>query len=557
MFNGYSGNYWMQRDFLAATAGIAGYARIGVTWAPYLVQEFVSCKLKAGSVNAVTLLTAMNDPAMLLLKTYQFVEILTLHSGTDSRLSNSVLNYLLTISIDGLHVNDFEFGGAVIKLARLRNRNHSRRHGTTPQGPRPNLTLLDHTPPGPRLTPPAASPECVSSAVGEALTALFETGTETQARQAPSGGRVPLGHPGRGVTIQAATANQLPWIDDGQRVRLIVQELFTTVELSQNNVYGSNGFGRLDQNRPTLSAQEHNNVPFGLKDSSVESKRQTLNFQRKARSYSNVEGKLHKNGKLVMIQEDFKDIMRVYHDAASHPGITVVKRKIPDNERHSLFFRREENGWSTRKKLWDVHHSGAFTEDQANLVDKWVIEEVDIPLQYEMVAIWKHVDQDPSSSQQPDTDTEDPSMKTAEYVERGSFGKVCKVNVPLVGEVASKSFEDNGRFDKDKTRKVIERTEHVKGTRGYNASTGTGSSRLPGLAGGYSRAISRQCDNSLALSWTLPAMKEMSWQFVFPARRLGYERRLAVFEERLLTTRGFTDMMDLAEEAMVGVRHER
>ncbi|XP_078583772.1 uncharacterized protein LOC144866285 [Branchiostoma floridae x Branchiostoma japonicum] len=79
--------------------------------------------------------------------------------------------------------------------------------------------------------------------------------------------------------------------------------------------------------RFSLSAQEHNNVPFGLKDSSVESKRQTLNFQRKARSYSNVEGKLHKNGKLVMIQEDFKDIMRVYHDAASHPGITVVKRK--------------------------------------------------------------------------------------------------------------------------------------------------------------------------------------------------------------------------------------
>eukprot|EP00058_Branchiostoma_floridae_P027236 XP_002612727.1 hypothetical protein BRAFLDRAFT_97294 [Branchiostoma floridae] len=101
--------------------------------APYLVQEFVSCKLKAGSVNAVTLLTAMNDPAMLLLKTYQFVEILTLHSGTDSRLSNSVLNYLLTISIDVPHVYDFEFGGAVIKLARLRNRNHSclRRYVTT------------------------------------------------------------------------------------------------------------------------------------------------------------------------------------------------------------------------------------------------------------------------------------------------------------------------------------------------------------------------------------------------------------------------------------------
>eukprot|EP00058_Branchiostoma_floridae_P026642 XP_002612133.1 hypothetical protein BRAFLDRAFT_96071 [Branchiostoma floridae] len=34
-------------------------------------------------------------------------------------------------------------------------------------------------------------------------------------------------------------------------------------------------------------------------------------------------------------------------------------------------------------------------------------------------------------------------------------------------------------------------------------------------------------------------------------------RRLGVLEERLLTTRGFIDMMDLAEEALVGVRHER
>ncbi|XP_035660559.1 uncharacterized protein LOC118405266 isoform X2 [Branchiostoma floridae] len=34
-------------------------------------------------------------------------------------------------------------------------------------------------------------------------------------------------------------------------------------------------------------------------------------------------------------------------------------------------------------------------------------------------------------------------------------------------------------------------------------------------------------------------------------------RRLGVFEERLLTTRAFSDMMDLAEEALTGVRQER
>eukprot|EP00058_Branchiostoma_floridae_P012289 XP_002597777.1 hypothetical protein BRAFLDRAFT_77320 [Branchiostoma floridae] len=121
------------------------------------------------------------------------------------------------------------------------------RPNLTPLGPRPNLTPLG---PRPNITPPAASPEtCMASAVGEAQSAVYDGSAEMQAPQAQTGGRVPLGHPGRGVTIQAATANQLPWIDDGQRVRLIVQELFTTVELSQNNVCGSNGFGRLDQNR--------------------------------------------------------------------------------------------------------------------------------------------------------------------------------------------------------------------------------------------------------------------------------------------------------------------
>eukprot|EP00058_Branchiostoma_floridae_P002230 XP_002587718.1 hypothetical protein BRAFLDRAFT_94622 [Branchiostoma floridae] len=43
--------------------------------APILVQELISCKAGPG-VTAMTLLTAKNDPAMLLLKTYHFVEIL-------------------------------------------------------------------------------------------------------------------------------------------------------------------------------------------------------------------------------------------------------------------------------------------------------------------------------------------------------------------------------------------------------------------------------------------------------------------------------------------------
>ncbi|XP_035663704.1 uncharacterized protein LOC118407347 [Branchiostoma floridae] len=39
-----------------------------------------------------------------------------------SRLSNAVLNDLLTISIDGPHVNDFDFARAVTKWAGLKNR---------------------------------------------------------------------------------------------------------------------------------------------------------------------------------------------------------------------------------------------------------------------------------------------------------------------------------------------------------------------------------------------------------------------------------------------------
>eukprot|EP00058_Branchiostoma_floridae_P012270 XP_002597758.1 hypothetical protein BRAFLDRAFT_77339 [Branchiostoma floridae] len=136
----------------------------------------------------------------------------------------------------------------------------------------------------------------------------------------------------------------------------------------------------------TLSAQEHNNVPFGLKDSSVESKRQTLNFQRKARSYSNVEGKLHKNGKLVMIQEDFKDIMRVYHDAASHPGITVVKRKLTESDTDSSDLEVAPAAFSTDLlKTVGCASLRGLHRGPSGQVDKWVIEEVDIPLQYEMI----------------------------------------------------------------------------------------------------------------------------------------------------------------------------
>ncbi|XP_019619733.1 PREDICTED: uncharacterized protein LOC109466450 [Branchiostoma belcheri] len=76
-----------------------------------------------------------------------------------------------------------------------------------------------------------------------------------------------------------------------------------------------------------LSTKEHNGAPFGLRGSE-ESKRQTLNFQRKARAYTCVEGQLRKKDKLVMIQEDFKEVMRLYHDGASHPGITAMKRKL-------------------------------------------------------------------------------------------------------------------------------------------------------------------------------------------------------------------------------------
>ncbi|KAI8487262.1 hypothetical protein Bbelb_350600 [Branchiostoma belcheri] len=58
-----------------------------------------------------------------------------------------------------------------------------------------------------------------------------------------------------------------------------------------------------------LSTKEHNGAPFGLRGSE-ESKRQTFNFQRKARAYTCVEGQLRKKDKLVMIQEDFKEVMR-------------------------------------------------------------------------------------------------------------------------------------------------------------------------------------------------------------------------------------------------------
>ncbi|XP_066288311.1 uncharacterized protein [Branchiostoma lanceolatum] len=78
-----------------------------------------------------------------------------------------------------------------------------------------------------------------------------------------------------------------------------------------------------------LSVLEHKSwpEPFGLRGTQ-ESKLQTKSFQRKARGFECVEGELRKQGKLVMIKEDFPEIMRAYHDNASHPGITAMKLKL-------------------------------------------------------------------------------------------------------------------------------------------------------------------------------------------------------------------------------------
>ncbi|XP_066275299.1 uncharacterized protein [Branchiostoma lanceolatum] len=55
--------------------------------------------------------------------------------------------------------------------------------------------------------------------------------------------------------------------------------------------------------------------------------------------------------------------------------------EIPDNKRHSTFFGQDEEGNSTRRKLYMMHKSGAFTEEQATFIGKCIMKEVKIPLE--------------------------------------------------------------------------------------------------------------------------------------------------------------------------------
>ncbi|XP_035683225.1 probable serine/threonine-protein kinase At1g01540 [Branchiostoma floridae] len=89
--------------------------------APILVQEFISCK--AGSVSAVTLLAALNDQALLLLKTYQFVWILVevakglayLHAArilhNDLKTDNVMVG---RVGKDGIRAKIIDFGSACL-----------------------------------------------------------------------------------------------------------------------------------------------------------------------------------------------------------------------------------------------------------------------------------------------------------------------------------------------------------------------------------------------------------------------------------------------------------
>ncbi|CAH1248553.1 Hypp8238 [Branchiostoma lanceolatum] len=104
------------------------------------------------------------------------------------------------------------------------------------------------TPPtrsAPALAPPAGS---VATAVGRALSVVYNTGTVPQdQRTSPQGNSgIPLGHPGRGGS--SATANRLPRKYLGERVRAIVPEIFSIQDLITNNTYGTHGYGQLNSN---------------------------------------------------------------------------------------------------------------------------------------------------------------------------------------------------------------------------------------------------------------------------------------------------------------------
>ncbi|KAI8516429.1 hypothetical protein Bbelb_050100 [Branchiostoma belcheri] len=75
------------------------------------------------------------------------------------------------------------------------------------------------------------------------------------------------------------------------------------------------------------------------------------------------------------------DEMKNYFNAVKPYLSRLAKGEIPDNERHSLFFGKDEEGLSTRSKLRRQHFSGAFTEDQVNTVGVWLMKEVEVPLQ--------------------------------------------------------------------------------------------------------------------------------------------------------------------------------
>ncbi|CAH1277648.1 Hypp9741 [Branchiostoma lanceolatum] len=55
-----------------------------------------------------------------------------------------------------------------------------------------------------------------------------------------------------GGWFSSATANRLPWKDLGERVRVIVPEIFSIQDLITNNTYWTNGYGQLNSN--TLEA---------------------------------------------------------------------------------------------------------------------------------------------------------------------------------------------------------------------------------------------------------------------------------------------------------------
>ncbi|KAI8510666.1 hypothetical protein Bbelb_115820 [Branchiostoma belcheri] len=78
-----------------------------------------------------------------------------------------------------------------------------------------------------------------------------------------------------------------------------------------------------------LSKKDHGGIPFDRKGTK-ESAQLVHTFQQKARRYKRSEdGRLMREGKLVLIEEDFDKVMDLLHDQASHPGTGTLKQKDP------------------------------------------------------------------------------------------------------------------------------------------------------------------------------------------------------------------------------------